>query len=220
MALKPYNEMRQIDVTPYIEKRDGADYLPYNKCIDLLHEHGAEVVYFLPVPNPKTGNSLYESESVFTDKNGVANRCYETRIEIHIDDKVYYMQSPVMNGANPVKDNSMSQQRVWNSMTRSFVKAVAMYTGLGFGLWLKEEENERKQQEDGDRWHDITKVRDRVLETVTAIQKNGNLTLEQIAAKMQRSEEELKQYLNSYNILNAVEHNLNVLLNEVNNDKR
>ena len=49
------------------------------------------------------------------------------------------MQSPVMNGANPVKDNSMSQQRVWNSMCRSFVKCVAIHTGLGFDLWLKEE---------------------------------------------------------------------------------
>ena len=44
-----------------------------------------------------------------------------------------------MNGANPVKDNSMSQQRVWNSMCRSFVKCVAIHTGLGFDLWLKEE---------------------------------------------------------------------------------
>ena len=45
-----------------------------------------------------------------------------------------------MNGANPVKDNSMSQQRVWNSMCRSFVKCVAIHTGLGFDLWLKEEQ--------------------------------------------------------------------------------
>ena len=38
-----------------------------------------------------------------------------------------------------VKDNSMSQQRVWNSMCRAFVKCVAIHTGLGFDLWLKEE---------------------------------------------------------------------------------
>lgn len=34
----------------------------------------------------------------------------------------------------------MNQQRVWNSMTRSFVKCVAIHTGLGFDLWLKEEQ--------------------------------------------------------------------------------
>jgi hypothetical protein len=189
--------------------------LPYNKCIDLLHEHGAEVVYFLPVPNPKTGGSLYESETVFTDKSGYTNRCYETRIEIHIDGKVYYMQSPVMNGANPVKDNSMSQQRVWNSMTRSFVKAVAMYTGLGFNLWLNEEADERKQQYAEDTYHDIKKVKERFAESVTAIQKKGNMTLEQIASRMGKTEAEMKNYINMFDILYAVENNINCMLREL-----
>ena len=213
--LKPYEELRKIDVSSFTEKRDGADYLPYNKCIDLLHEHGAEKVYFLPVQNPKTGGSLYESATVFEDKNGVKNRCYETRIEIHIDDKVYYMQSPVMNGANPVKDNSMSQQRVWNSMTRSFVKAVAMYTGLGFSLWLKEEENERKAQNQADQYHDIMQVQNRVFETITAIQKKGNMTIADIAKQMDRTEDELRTYLKYYSILNNLEHNLNVVLQKL-----
>ncbi len=213
--LKPYNELRQVDVSAYVEQRDGMDYLPYNQCIALLHEHGAESVYFLPVQNPKTGGSLYESETVFEDKNGVKNRCYETRIEIHIDDKVYYMQSPVMNGANPVKDNSMSQQRVWNSMTRSFVKAVAIYTGLGFSLWLKEEAADRKLQNQADQYHDILKVQDRVFETITAIQKRGNMTIADIAEKMNRSEEELRTYLKYYSLLNALEHNLNVVYQQL-----
>ena len=213
--LKPYDELRQVDVTPFCEKRDNADYLPYNKCIDLLHENGAEVVYFLPVPNPKTGGSLYESETVFEDKNGLKNRCYETRIEIHIDDKTYYMQSPVMNGANPVKDNSMSQQRVWNSMTRSFVKAVAMYTGLGFNLWLKEEENDRRAQQEADVYHDIKKIQDRVFETVAAIQKKSGMSVEQIADRMGRTEDELRQYMKMYKILDAVENNLNCILREL-----
>lgn len=213
--LKPYDELRKVDVSAYVEKRDGADYLPYNQCIALLHEHGAEKVYFLPVQNPRTGGSLYESETVFEDKNGVKNRCYETRIEIHIDDEVYYMQSPVMNGANPVKDNSMSQQRVWNSMTRSFVKAVAIYTGLGFSLWLNEEETERNQQNKADQYHDILQVQNRVFETVTAIQKKGNMTIADIAQQMDRTEDELRTYLKYYNILNAVEHNLNVILQKL-----
>lgn len=213
--LKKYEELRKIDVSSFCETRDGADYLPYNKCIDLLHENGAETVFFLPVPNPKNGSSLYESDTVFEDKNGNKNRCYETRIEIHIDDKVYYMQSPVMNGANPVKDNSMSQQRVWNSMTRSFVKAVAMYTGLGFSLWLKEEENDRRLQKEVDTYHDIKKVQERVFETITAIQKKSQMTLGQIADRLGRTEEELKQYLNTYKILDAVENNLNCVLREL-----
>lgn len=213
--LKPYNELRKVDVADRCEKRDGVSYLPYNDCIDLLHEHGAEKVYFIPVPNPKTGGSLYESETVFEDSKGNKNRCYETRIEVHIDDNVYYMQSPVMNGSNPVKDNSMSQQRVWNSMTRSFVKAVAMYTGLGFHLWLDEEKLERKAQADADKYHDILKVRDRVFETITAIQKKSGMTLKEIAEKMGKTEEEFQVYMNQYKILNAVENNLEYILKEL-----
>lgn len=137
--LKPYGELRKVDVRPFCEEREGMTYLNWAKCIDLLHENGAENVYWVPIPDEKTGSSLRMTDATFVDKNGVQNRCYETRIKVVIDNLEFEMQSPVMNGANPVKDNSMSQQRVWNSMCRSFVKGVAIYTGLGFDLWLKEE---------------------------------------------------------------------------------
>jgi hypothetical protein len=137
--LKPYGELRKVDVRPFCEEREGMTYLNWAKCIDLLHENGAENVYWVPIPDEKTGSSLRMTDATFVDKNGVQNRCYETRIKVVIDNLEFEMQSPVMNGSNPVKDNSMSQQRVWNSMCRSFVKGVAIYTGLGFDLWLKEE---------------------------------------------------------------------------------
>lgn len=137
--LKSYEELRKIDVKPYCKKRDGLDYLNWAKCIELLHKNGAEVVHWEPIVDPETGSSLIMSKQTFTDSKGNTNRCYETRIRVTIDDKVYEMQTPVMNGANPVKDNSMSQQRVWNSMCRAFVKCVAINTGLGFDLWSKEE---------------------------------------------------------------------------------
>ena len=139
MALKTWSEMRKIDVTPYCEERDGMTYLNWAKCIDLLHENGAEKVFWAPIPDEKTGSSLRMVDKVFSDSKNNTNQCYETRIRVVIDDNEYEMQSPVMNGSNPVKDNSMSQQRVWNSMCRSFVKCVAIQTGLGFNLWLKEE---------------------------------------------------------------------------------
>lgn len=137
--IKSYAEMKKIDVSPYCEERDGFVYLNWAKCIDLLHENGAEKVYFIPIPDEKTGSSLRMTEQFFTDSKGNTNRCYETRIKVVIDNNEYEMQSPVMNGSSPVKDNSMSQQRVWNSMCRSFVKCVAIHTGLGFNLWLREE---------------------------------------------------------------------------------
>lgn len=138
--LKSYEELSKLDVRQYCKKRDGMLYLNWATCVKLLHENGAEIVRWEPIPDPKTGSSLRMTDTVFTDKNGIQNRCYETRIRVTIDDKEYEMQTPVMNGVNPVKDNSMSQQRVWNSMCRAFVKCVAINTGLGFNLWLSEEE--------------------------------------------------------------------------------
>ena len=137
--LKSYEELRKIDVSKYTEQRDGFSYLNWAKCIELLHENGAEVVYFEPIPDEKTGSSLRMTDVEFKDKNGGTNRCYETRIKVVIDDKTYYMQTPVMNGSNPVKDNYMHQNWVWTAMCRAFVKCVAINTGLGFSLWLKEE---------------------------------------------------------------------------------
>lgn len=137
--LKSYEELRKIDVKPYCEDRDGFIYLNWAKCIDLLHQNGAEKVYWIPLPSENTGNSLRVTEQVFADSKGNTNRCYETRIKVVIDHEEYEIQTPVMNGTSPVKDNSMNQQRVWNSMCRAFVKCVAINTGLGFDLWLKEE---------------------------------------------------------------------------------
>lgn len=145
--LKSYSELIKVDILPYCEERDGLLYLNWARCIDLLRKNGAEKVYFELCQNEKTGNSLFCCEQVFQDKYGSINQCYETRIKVYIDDQVYYMQSPVMNGKNPVKSNSMTQARVWVSACRSFVKCVAINTGLGFKLWLNEEETDFSPEE-------------------------------------------------------------------------
>ncbi len=205
--LKSYNDLRKIDVSKYTDKRDGAEYLNWAKCIDLLHENGAEQVYFIPMTNAN-GSSLFMSDVIFETgtKDKKINRCYETRIEIHIDDKVYYMQSPVMNGANPVQDNSMTQQRVWNSMCRSFVKGVAIYTGLGFDLWLKEEDKLSKQlsEEDDLSKHDIYKIKERFEVLLTQKNKEG-ITIPDIARNLGISEEELKTYFTYFKTLDRLE---------------
>lgn len=204
--LKSYEELRKIDVAPYTEERDGVKYLNWAKCIDLLHENGAEKVYFVPITN-SNGSSLFMTEQTFTNKDKT-NRCYETRIEIHIDNDVYIMQSPVMNGGNPVQDNSMSQQRVWNSMCRSFVKGVAIYTGLGFDLWLKEEKKEVENNwEDDLSKHNIFKIRDRIQELYTKKHKAG-LSSKEIAEKLNRTEDEVKALFTYFDTLNTFERDL------------
>lgn len=207
--LKSYEDLRKIDVSEFTEERDGAEYLNWAKCIDLLHQNGAEQVYFIPLVNEK-GSSLFMSENTFETGAGntkKTNRCYETRIEIHIDDKIYLMHSPVMNGANPVQDNSMTQQRVWNSMCRSFVKGVAIYTGLGFDLWLKEEDRISKQKEDDLSKHDIFKIKERCQIIYTQKMKDG-LTTKEIAEKLHKTEDEVRALFTYFDTLSNFERDL------------
>jgi hypothetical protein len=188
--LKDFNELCALDISKHVQKRDGASYLPWAVCKMLLHENGAKVVWFEPCVNAN-GSSLFMSDQVFVDKNDVANRCYEVRVKIVIDDLKFEAQYPLMNGSKPVKDNSMSQQRVWNAQTRAFVKGVAMMTGLGFSLWLKDD-MDTGSDEDLSK-HNIWAIRERMQQQCTALVKKG-MTTKEIAQKLGINEQSLLQY--------------------------
>lgn len=204
--LKKYDDLRKIDVSKWTEKRDDADYLNWAKVIDLLHENGAEVVYFEPIVNEITGSSLYMSEQIFTTgKDAKTNRVYETAVKIVIDDLEFIQRGPVMNGSNPVQDNSMTQQRLWNCQTRLFVKGVAIRTGLGFDLWLKDELKEEKDNwEDDLNKHNIFKIKERFEVLLTKKNKQG-ITIADIARNLKISEEELRMYFTYFKALDRLE---------------
>lgn len=201
--LKSYEEMRKVDISKYTEERDGLSYLNWAKCVDLLHQNGAQVVFFEPLLN-ENGSSLFMSDRTFTDKNGVANCCYEVGVRITIDDLVFDMRGPLMNAANPVKDNSLSQQRVWNCQTRLFVKGVAIRTGLGFDLWLKEEMAQPVGSVFDDIWsHNILSVKERIEQEITDKMDSG-MSLDDIAEKTKMGDADnirdlLKSLIRAYN---------------------
>lgn len=214
--IKSYAEMREIDVLPLCDKRKAKDdrgkeievpYLNWAKCMDLLHDNGAEVVYFEPCVNAN-GSSLFMSDQVFTDSKGNTNRCYEVRVKIVIDDLIFTAQYPLMNGSNPVKDNSLTQQRVWNAQTRAFVKGVAMRTGLGFGLWL--DDTESKPEEDDLSRHNLFAIKERMQIAYTKAIKKGMSTSE-IANAVGMTEEEVRVVFTYFDQLNRFEGKLNSL---------
>lgn len=206
-GLLSFDELRKIDLSKYVCKRDGADYINWAVLVDLLHEYGARTVYFEPIVN-ENGSSLFMSDKEFTDKNGVVNRVYETAVKIVIDDLEFIQRGPVSNGANPVKDNSMTQQRLWNSQTRLFVKGVAIRTGLGFNLWSRlESEDEEKSFEIDINSHDILKIKERAQEEYTKLLKKG-MTVKEIADKLNRTEDEVKALFSYYDTLNTFEKDL------------
>ena len=213
--IKKFNEMRKIDLTKYVQKRDKADYVNWAVIKQLLHDNGAEKVYFTPMQN-ENGSSLIMTSKVFTDSNSNTNQVYETRIQVVIDDLVFEMQGPVTNGSNPVKDNSMTQQRLWNAQTRLFVKGVAIYTGLGFDLWSRLEVNEEELDVTDDlSKHDIFKIKERVQEIYTSKIKLG-LTTKEIAKKLNKSEDEVKAIFTYFDILSNFEKELSNLKNDSN----
>ena len=216
--LKTYKELRQIDVLPFCDKREAKDdkgrrvevpYLNWAKCKELLHQNGAEKVYFEPCVNAN-GSSLFMSDQVFTDSKGNTNRCYEVRVKIVIDDLEFEAQFPLMNGSNPVKDNSLTQQRLWNAQTRAFVKGVAMRTGLGFGLWVDGDEADDKTPEQDLNVHNLFAIKERMQQAYTRAIRKGMSTGD-IARQLEMSKDEIQVIFTYFDQLHRFEQKLNSL---------
>ena len=206
MAIKSWNEMRKVDISNYVKKRDGAEYLPWADCLKLLYDNGAEKVEIIPFVN-EIGSSLFMSDHFFTDKNGVVNRCYEVRLGVIIDDKNYSINYPVMNGVNPVKDNSMNQNSVHKAQMRAFVKCVAINTGLGFDLWRDDSDIE---ETDDLSKHNLFSVKERLQQAYTRAIKKGMSTRD-IADAVNKTEDEVRILFTYFDQLNRFEQELNAL---------
>ena len=176
--LKPYSELSKIDVLPFCDKREAKDdkgrkiqvpYLNWATCKALLHEFGAETVYFLPIKSPD-GSYLFTSAAV-ENKDGRKTGCWFVSVEIHIDDMTYTMDMPLMNGSLVVYEDTLNQLRIANAHARAFVKGVAIYTGLGFSLWSGDKDTE--PDTDDLSGHDIMAIKRRIEMTITAKMQKG-----------------------------------------------
>ena len=153
------------------------------------------------------GSSLFMSDMMFTDKKGDTNRCYEVRVKIVIDDLIFEAQYPLMNGLSPVKDSTLSQQRVWNAQTRAFVKGVAMRTGLGFSLWLDEEESNADEGDDLSK-HSLFSIKERMQIEYTNLIRYKKMTTKDIAEACGMSEDEVKVIFTYFDQLDRFEKKL------------
>ena len=207
MAIKSWNEMRKLDISKYVKKRDGADYLPWAECLKLLYENGATEVHFQAMVN-EDGSSLFKSDQTFTDKNGLTNRCYEVRIQCSIDGKAFYFSYPVMNGITPVRDNLMNQNAVHKAQMRAFVKAVAINTGLGFDLWR--DDSDIENDVDDLSKHSLWAIKERMQQAYTRAIKKGMSTSE-IAKAVNKTEDEVRLLFTYFDALNRFEQELNGL---------
>lgn len=201
--LKKFDELYKIDVMPFCDLKDGKDdkgkaikipYLNWAKCVTLLHENGAETVYFTPLRNDE-GSYLFTSRDVH-NKDGRTTGCYFVSVEIHIDDLVFTQDLPLLNGNLVVYDDTLNQLRISNAHARAFVKGVAIRTGLGFSLWAEDDEGEKASSEDLS-IHNLFKIKQRIEQTLTDKLKRG-MTKGEIADKCGLKEKDLDLILTKY----------------------
>lgn len=199
MALKPYSELYKIDVLPYCRKRKAKDesgktievpYLSWGKCKALLHENGAETVYFTPLQTPE-GSFVFCSKEV-KNKDGRLCGCYFVAVEIHIDDMTYRMDMPLLNGSLVVYEDTLNQLRISNAHARAFVKGVAIYTGLGFKLWVDDDDS--GDALDDLSFHNILAVKERIERLITA-KLQGGLSYEDMVSALGISRKQFENTL-------------------------
>jgi hypothetical protein len=200
--LKSFKELYEIDVKPYCDIKKGKDdkgkvidipYLNWAECSLLLHDNGAERVWWTPLRNEKTGH-LFTSKEV-QNKDGRTTECYFVAVEVHIDDLTFTQEMPLLNGNLVVYDDTLNQLRIHNAHQRAAVKGVAIHTGLGFSLWTKEFE-ETPDEEDLS-IHSIFKIKQRMEQLLTEKLKKGMTTTE-ICGKLGIKEKNLQDVMTNY----------------------
>lgn len=178
MALKSFNELVKLDITKYCDTREAKNdrgqkikvpYLNWAKCKQLLHDNGAENVYYEPIHNTD-GGFLFRSGQA-KDKNGRETSCYFVAVNIIIDDKKFRMDMPLMNGAYVVYDDTLNQLRILNCHARAFVKGVAIHTGLGFSLWANDMDTDSNTDDLSS--HSLPMIKRRIEEKMTAKIQTG-----------------------------------------------
>lgn len=145
-GLKPFNELFDVDISNETVSRPvkknskiTLDYLEWANCIKLLYENGATEVRYGMAKNEKGYPCFYNhnGESPFVT------------VWVEIDGVKYEEDYPIINGMYPVANPT--QLDINKAKQRGFVKAVAINTGLGLSLWIKEEQtingNPELQQE-------------------------------------------------------------------------
>lgn len=168
--LKSWTELKGVDVKPFTETKPTGGkmltYLPWSKCISLLHENGAEHVSFRPVL--VDGSYLICSREVEnSNKNNDIRKCGcpFVRIEVEIDDRKWTYDYPLLDGANVIYDDNLNQRAIDKAHKRAFVKTVAMETGLGWSLWAGEDEDDAEDLS----YHNIRAIQKRMQEKLTAL---------------------------------------------------
>lgn len=186
MGLKKFNELVKIDLTKHTQKKptfyrkDGKlvptseekwlDYIEWAKILELLYENGAESVSWISTMSVDKPNTLV--------------------ITLCIDGNEKITEYPIIDGNSII--NEANQMQLHKAELRGFVKAVAIHTGLGLSLWMKEE---RQLQEVVTNTIEKNKPKlsdDRIEKAKESIEK-GLTTFEKISNQFDLTQEQINK---------------------------
>ena len=133
-GLKPFIELVNLDLSAHTQKKPTfykdntgqlkkttedkwLDYIEWAKVLELLYVHGAQSVTFWSSLHKEKPNTI--------------------EVRLSIDNIEYSTDYPIIDG-NTIITNP-NQMQLHKAELRGFVKCVAIHTGLGLSLWMKEE---------------------------------------------------------------------------------
>lgn len=151
-----FEVMSAVDVSPYLFEKNKQSYLPWSRAIELLKLRYPDAKstectfptdrYINALMSESDGAKQYATTITcvdmpyFTD----GHTCYvRTRLEIPSEGIDEYCTLPVMDFKNQcITADKITMSDVNKALRRCATKNIAMATGLGLGLWHKEEISE------------------------------------------------------------------------------
>lgn len=151
-----FEVMSAIDITPYLFEKNKMSYLPWSRAIELLK---------LKYPDAKVEECTFVTDKIvssvlcegkeskdYTNLHTVVDMPYftdgrtcfvKTRVTIPSENVDEFCTLPVMDFKNQcISADKITMSDVNKSLRRCATKNIAMATGLGLGLWHKEELSE------------------------------------------------------------------------------
>lgn len=151
-----FEVMSAVDVTPYLFEKNKQTYLPWSRAIEQLKlkypdakvtecTFPTDKILTAVISESKEGKEYSTLHSIvelpyFTD----GRTCFvQTRLEIPSENVNECCTLPVMDFKNQcIPADKITMSDVNKSLRRCATKNIAMATGLGLGLWHKEEMSE------------------------------------------------------------------------------
>ncbi len=196
-----FETLSTIDVTSYVEKKGGLDYLSWATAWSLLKKY-----------YPKSARKIYEHDhtglNFFTD-----GQTAYVKVGITVEGEEHIDMLPVMDYRNKsISIDKMTSFDVNKTIQRATAKAIAMH-GLGISLWTGEDLFDNNQTQEAPKkvspktpkkvvLNDIPA--DKMIEMLDYVSRNKKLGFKQIVANIEqkynvnkKQEKQISDALNS-----------------------